>query len=188
MGSVAVLVPVKSFADAKLRLAPRLGPLERATLARSMAERVLSCTGGLPTAVVCDDEEVARWAAAHGAQVVWEPGRGLNVAVQAGVAHLAATGARQVIVAHADLPLAEDFSWVARFPGVTLVPDRRDDGTNVACVPARSGFEFSYGPGSFRRHLAEARRLRLSVRTVREASLAWDVDVPSDLDFTACRT
>ncbi len=41
--------------------------------------------------------------------------------------------------------------------GVTLVPDRRDDGTNVVCVPTRAGFRFPYGPGSFARHRAEAR-------------------------------
>ena len=37
--------------------------------------------------------------------------------------------------------------------------DRRDDGTNVACVPSGAGFRFSYGPGSFARHCDEAVRL-----------------------------
>ena len=64
---------------------------------------------------------------------------------------------------------------------MTLVPDRREDGTNVACVPARTGFRFAYGPGSFARHQAEAARLRLPLRVVREPRLAWDVDVPADL-------
>ena len=81
--------------------------------------------------------------------------------------------------------MATDLAWPARHDGVTLVPDRRDDGTNVACVPTRAGFEFSYGPGSFRRHGAEARRLGLPLRVVREPSLGWDVDLPSDLDHPA---
>ena len=72
-------------------------------------------------------------------------------------------------------------TWVARFSGVTLVPDRANDGTNVACVPADAGFRFAYGPGSFARHRAEARRLDLPLRVVREPSLGWDVDVPADL-------
>jgi 2-phospho-L-lactate guanylyltransferase len=88
-----------------------------------------------------------------------------------------------VIVAHADLPLATDLAWLAYFSGVTLVPDRREDGTNVACVPARAGFQFSYGPGSFARHQAEARARGLALRIVREPLLAWDVDVPADLDY-----
>ena len=183
LGPVAVLVPVKAFADAKLRLAPALPPGRRAALAQAMAERVLAAAGRLPVAVVCDDAEVAVWAAAHGAIVLAEPGRGLNGAVEAGVEQLAAAGARQVIVAHADLPLATDLEWLAYFSGVTLVPDRRRDGTNVACVPARAGFAFSYGPGSFERHAAEARRLGLGLRVVAEPLLAWDVDVPADLDY-----
>jgi 2-phospho-L-lactate guanylyltransferase len=64
---------------------------------------------------------------------------------------------------------------------VTLVPDRRDDGTNVVSVPTDAGFAFSYGPGSFRRHAAEARRLGLPVRVLREPGLGWDVDIPDDL-------
>jgi 2-phospho-L-lactate guanylyltransferase len=180
-GDIAVLVPVKAFQRAKLRLAGALPDDERAKLARTMAEHVLDCAGGLPVAVVCDDPEVASWAEAHGALVVWEPGRGLNLAVEAGVDRLAAEGVARVIVTHADLPLARDLRWVSSFSGVTLVPDRVADGTNAACVPTKQGFHFSYGAGSFDRHAAEARRLGLPLRIVREPSLAHDVDLPADL-------
>ncbi|MBA3654105.1 MAG: 2-phospho-L-lactate guanylyltransferase [Actinobacteria bacterium] len=179
--SVAVLVPVKAFADAKLRLATALSDHERSALARTMAERVIGAAGPLPVAVVCDDPGVAAWAAALGVHVITAPGRGLNRAVEGGVAHLAGRGCSQVIVAHADLPMAKDLAWVARWPGVTLVPDRRDDGTNVACVPTGTGFRFSYGAESFARHQHEARRLGLGLRIVRRADLAWDVDQPDDL-------
>jgi len=116
-----------------------------------------------------------------GALVVWEPERGLNRAVEAGVARLAADGADRVVVAHADLPQAGCLSWVARFAGVTIVPDHLDNGTNVICVPGRAGYTFSYGPGSFLRHGAEAHRLGLPLRVVRESSLSHDVDLPADL-------
>lgn len=181
LGPVAVLLPVKSFAEAKLRLAPALAPAARRSLARTMATHVLACAGTLPVAVVCDDTEVASWARDNGALVVWEPERGLNRAVEAGVDRLASEGARRVIVAHADLANASDLAWVGRFGGVTLVPDHRDDGTNVVCVPAGSGFTFSYGPGSFARHSAEAHRLGLGLRVVREPLLGHDVDLPCDL-------
>lgn len=181
MGPIAVLVPVKSFGDAKVRLAGAMDAANRSALAREMAARVLLAARPYPVAVVCDDVEVARWAEERGAVVVSEPGRGLNGAVQAGVAELAARGVTEVIVAHADLPLARDFHALTGFDGVTLVPDRHDDGTNVACVPARSGFAFAYGPRSFARHIAEAERLGLGPRIVRDDSLAWDVDVPADL-------
>lgn len=62
-----------------------------------------------------------------------------------------------------------------------LVPDRRRDGTNVILIPSRCGFRFSYGAGSFARHLAEARGLGLRTTVVEDAALGWDVDVPEDL-------
>ena len=112
------------------------------------------------------------------------PGLGLNSAVTDGVQSLGEVGVERVIVAHSDLPLALRLDWVGA-AGLTLVPDRRDDGTNVACVPTGAGFTFGYGPGSFRRHAAEGRRLGLPVRVVREPSLGWDVDVPDDLAHPA---
>jgi 2-phospho-L-lactate guanylyltransferase len=179
-GSV-VLVPVKAFRRAKERLAPHLDPPQRAELARAMATHVLRAAAPLPTAVVCDDDEVVAWAAAQGAVILLEPGRGLNGAVTVGVARLAAAGAAEVIVAHGDLPLAHGLDRLAGLAGVTLVPDRAEDGTNVVCLPADAGFRFSYGPGSFGRHRAETTRLGLPLRVVRDPELTLDVDEPADL-------
>lgn len=181
LGPRAVLVPVKAFGEAKQRLEVALDPAARRALVRWMAERVLEAARPEPVAVVCDDTEVADWARQHGALVVWEPGRGLNGAVEGGVRRLADMGARTVTVAHADLPHAEGLADLPEFDGAVLVPDRRDDGTNVAVIPTSSGFRFSYGPGSFGRHLAECRRLGLPVRVLRRPALAFDVDVPADL-------
>jgi 2-phospho-L-lactate/phosphoenolpyruvate guanylyltransferase len=187
LGPHAVLVPVKRFAEAKVRLAPALGPAERAALARDMATAVLGAAQPLPVAVVCDDTEVAEWARALGALVVWEPGRGLNGAVQSGVEQLAAAGVVRVVVAHGDLPHAAGLAGLAGTEGVVLVPDRRRDGTNVAVVPAGIGFRFSYGPGSFERHLEEAQRLGVGVDVRDDPLLAFDVDWPADLDMLRTR-
>jgi 2-phospho-L-lactate guanylyltransferase len=97
------------------------------------------------------------------------------------VDEIAASGIDRVVVAHADLPLATDLSVVVGIDGVTLVPDRRDDGTNVASIPTAAGFVFSYGPGSFRRHITEAERIGLPVHVVRDHALGWDIDHPDDL-------
>jgi len=179
----AVLVPVKSFRRAKLRLAPVLDLPARQMLVRHMASLVVAAAYPLPVTVVCDDDEVAAWATGVGASVVWAPGPGLDRAVGCGVAALADAGFTRVVVAHGDLPLAHGLSLLAPGPGVTLVPDRHDFGTNVAVIPATSGFRFSYGPGSFDRHRHEAERLGLGARVVREPALAWDVDNPADLDL-----
>jgi 2-phospho-L-lactate guanylyltransferase len=147
-----------------------------------MATAVVAAAAPLPVAVVCDDAEVAAWARDHGALVVREPGRGLNGAVEAGVDFLRRAGVERVVVAHADLPRAAHLASLAVGDGVTLVPDRRRDGTNVIVVPATAGFRFSYGPGSFARHLAETERLGLPARVVDDPLLAFDVDEPADLE------
>lgn len=177
----ALLVPVKSFRIAKLRLAPVLSPPERAILARELAAGVLQAAGSMDRSVVCDDEEVADWARSLGADVIWTPGLGLSGAVEAGVAALATAGVDLAVVAHADLPNVGPLDVVGSDGRVTLVPDLRADGTNVAAVPTRSGFRFSYGPGSFERHRAEAARLGLPCDVVHDASFGADVDVPADL-------
>ena len=93
------------------------------------------------------------WAVSVGAEVVWRPGTGLNGAVRSGVDHLREAGFDRVIVAHGDLPRAGSLAPLGDWPGITLVPDRRNDGTNVIALPSGCPFAFSYGQGSFARHL-----------------------------------
>ena len=181
LGPRAVLVPIKAFHEAKGRLNHALSPSERSTLAQAMAARVLEAAAPLPVAVVCDDNDVADWARERGALVVWEPGRGLNGAVEAGVDHLRDGGVIHVTVSHADLPRASRIAEVGTVPGITLVPDRYGNGTKVIALPTDIGFRFSYGPGSFARHQAEAERIGLPVRVLDLPDLAWDVDEPEDL-------
>ncbi len=175
------MIPVKAFGAAKVRLADELSPAGRATLARQMAEGVVRAAGDLLVLVVCDDAEVASWATSVGATVAWTPGLGLDGAVSAGVELAGERGAERVVVAHADLPLATGLGHVVGTDGVVLVPDRRDDGTNVISLPTRCGFTFAYGPSSFDRHSAEAERLALTVEVRRDVALGWDVDLPVDL-------
>jgi 2-phospho-L-lactate guanylyltransferase len=176
-----VLVPVKSFRAAKLRLAAVLDARAREALARDLAARVVSAADPLPVLVVCDDEEVATWAQDHGARVAWTPGLGLSAAVMAGVDQLAAEGVELACVAHADLPFAAGLATLGATGSVTLVPDRRRDGTNVAVVPTGAGFCFAYGAGSFERHRKEASRLELPCEVVYDRRLALDIDLPEDL-------
>ena len=161
--SVAVLIPVKGFGSAKERLVGTLDDEARADLARRMAEVVIDAAAPLPVTVTCDDNEVETWARSRGVDVVRPDRPGLNHAVEFGVAVLAERGVDTVVVAHADLPRATRLDHCAAFDGITLVPDRHHDGTPVAVVPARAGFRFAYGPGSFAAHVAEAERLGLQI-------------------------
>jgi len=176
-----VLVPVKAFADAKARLTSVLTPEQRIALARWTAERVIAAAGELPVYVACDHADVAEWAVAHGATVLWHPGVGLNAAVNHSVADLRSRGIGHVIVAHGDLPRPQSLPSVALDGVLTLVPDSRGDGTNVAALPTDLMFEFAYGAGSFRRHLAQAVAAGVPVAVRRDTLLALDIDTPADL-------
>lgn len=176
-----MLVPVKSFADAKARLAPVLSPAHRERLARWTAERVLAAAGELPVYVACDDSEVAEWARGHGATVLWRPGVGLNAAVNTSIAELRRRGVGHVVVAHGDLPRARSLSTTIVPDTLLLVPDARGDGTNVAALPTAMPFEFAYGPASFTRHLRHAIAAGLPVGVRRDPFLSLDIDTPSDL-------
>ena len=181
-GPIGVLIPVKAFTDAKGRLAGAVDANGRADLARAMATTVVAAAAPLPVTVVCDDVGVVAWARSVGAAVIRVHGPGLNRAVEAGVAALAADGVPQVVIAHADLPRATRLDHCAATQGITLVPDRNLDGTPVLSVPTDAGFRFAYGPGSYAAHVAEAERLGLPWRSLHDPDLAFDVDDPADLE------
>lgn len=177
----AILVPVKSFRAGKHRLAGVLGETDRRALARTLGARVVAARGSAPAFVACDDDEVADWALSVGASVCWTPGLGLSGAVDESVRYLGTEGFTQIVVAHADLPFAQGLDHFGDDGSVTLAPDRRFDGTNVASVPTPTDFRFAYGPGSFERHRAEAAARGLACRSVYDWRLAVDVDLPGDL-------
>jgi 2-phospho-L-lactate/phosphoenolpyruvate guanylyltransferase len=185
--NTAVLIPVKRFADAKGRLRSLLANDERAELARWLAARVVRAASPLPVFVACDDEAVAGWAEAAGANVLWSPGLGLNGAVDAGRATIAGKGFEHVIIAHSDLPLAEDLAPLAIERTITLVPDRRRNGTNVLALPLAVDLPAAYGGGSFARHFAAAVATGCRVEVRPDPRLSLDVDTPDDLAHPALR-
>lgn len=176
----ALLIPVKRFSAAKGRLAGTLTIEERARLARWLADRVVVAAGEVPVFVACDDDDVASWADGAGAEVLWSPGLGLNGAVDSGRATIAGKGFDHLVIAHSDLPLAHDLGRLAVEDTVTLVPDRRRDGTNIVALPIHADVPASYGGGSFRRHLERAMHAGSRVQVVGDPRLALDIDNPDD--------
>ena len=79
---IAVLIPIKSFNEAKGRLSEILDKSERSTLMQKMAETVISSSGSLSIWIVCDDEEVAEWAESKNVSVIKVDKPGLNNAVK----------------------------------------------------------------------------------------------------------
>lgn len=179
----ALVVPIRSFTHGKTRLAPLLSAAMRATLLSYMASGVVRAADGLTIVIVSSAAEVRTWALRGGLVCIDDPGS-LDAAAEAGIEWARAQEFRRAIVAHADLPFACSFRAVIdgfANEDVVLVRGNRDRGTPVLAISTEKTFRFSYGPGSFDRHLVEARRRRLPVRHVVDVGLATDLDTPEDV-------
>lgn len=188
--TLAILIPIKAFHQAKERLSDLLTPAERLVLAKMCAERVIRAAIGYQVFVVCNDEEVAEWARAQNAKIVWQSESGLNNAIKAGVKAVRARNFELAMIIHSDLPLATGFSHLVEDcdlhtlkTSITVVPDRHEDGTNVMIVPTASDFEFAYGRNSFIEHQLVAQNCNLTVRIVHDQYLSVDIDTAQDLDL-----
>ncbi|HEX6947495.1 MAG TPA: 2-phospho-L-lactate guanylyltransferase [Acidimicrobiia bacterium] len=173
------IVPIRSFRLGKSRLAPHLTEERRRALATSLAAKVTEAAvvAGMTPLVITADDEVAAWAAEFGHRVVPDPGGGLDEACRAGVS---ASGRDRWVVVHSDLPLiaAEDLVAVADLvaAGRDVIAPSSDGGTSV--LSSAGTMAFSYGPGSFHRHLARLTDPVIVVRT----GLLHDLDTPRDFE------
>ena len=181
--TAGVVVPLRSFALGKARLADALDDDTRRAFTRTMAERVVAAAGGRPTVIVTSDPDVIDWARALHLVHLDDPGT-LDAAARAGREWVRAQNLARVVVMHADLLLASTLDGIADdadAPVAVLVPDHHDDGNPVLAIPSAADFGFAYGPGSCARHVAEAERCGLEVRVVRDRALGFDVDDAADL-------
>ena len=183
--TICAVVPVRSLADGKRRLAGVLDDAERAALNESFLVRTLDLAAALPgpVFVVSLDPAVASHPAAVDAIHVADPGRGLNAAIGAGRDRARLEGAERILVLPVDLPTArpEDLKALAGAESaVAIAPDRRRQGTNGLCLAAGVDFAFRFGTGSFPAHIAEAERLGIEAAVIENPRLALDIDTPED--------
>lgn len=180
------LVPVKARAKCKSRLAGLLGDDARLALVRCMLEQVLGALGTAPSidhvAVVSPERDTVP----PEIPVLGDADEGLNEALQDGERALAGRGASELVILPADLPLVsvadiEALVRSGRRSGFAIATDVAGTGTNALYLRPATGFRFCFGPGSRRRHVAEALRLGLRPAVVRTRGLQFDVDSIDDL-------
>lgn len=188
-----VVLPLKSAAKAKHRLEGILSSAERRRLYLAMLEDVLKAVKGCPRAgrilVVTDDAEMAERMNRAGAELLPEPGGGLNGAAQAAAQHLEAAGAKHMLVLHADLPAlaaAELDNFIAAHlsleaPSLSIAEDMQGDGSNALLCSPPGIIPFSYGKGSCQRHIIAAEARGIQCVRCRLPGLSQDADTPADL-------
>lgn len=197
-GSCWAIVPLKSLALGKSRLAPALPLFERRRLTLTLLRRTLSLLRDHPavaeTLVISADPLILAWAERFGGRTLVERGAaGLNGAVREAKAVAAVCGVERVLVIPADLPYLTqtDVSLLLRAaapastPNVVICSDRSGTGTNGLLLPAAAHFRFQYGPGSYQAHRQEAARVGLLCRSVDIAGFKFDLDTPAELEQLA---
>lgn len=169
-------IPIRSFETAKQRLAGHLTPEERRTVAELLAGHALVTAAALTDVViVTGDAGVRRWAEQRSVEAIDDDGTldsaATAVAIRAGAAPWG--------VLHADLPTLTHHDLEAALVGFagrgTAIAPSWDGGTSLIMSSGR--FAFSYGPGSFHRHVAHRPESAIIIRP----GLALDVDEPEHL-------
>ena len=184
----AILIPVKRFDEAKLRLAGVLGPRARRRLVLSMLGDVLEAAAAWPLRLlVTSDADAALVAERAGWSIVPDPGAGLNAAVTAGTQRAVAEEAAALLVLPFDVPLVTPGELSELFAiDADVIISRSDDGGTTGLLRRPPGaIDAMFGPASANAHAEAARRAGLRVRSLRLPGLALDVDDPADLQLLA---
>jgi 2-phospho-L-lactate/phosphoenolpyruvate guanylyltransferase len=192
--SIWAIVPVKTLAVAKSRLASVLPANIRGRLLVTMLEDVLDLLLGEPAIdrvlVVTADAEIHTLAARNGASVLREAQpTGLNPALRLGVAHAAARGAGRVLIMPADVPLAaaseigEIAACTLEEPAAVIIPSRDGKGTNALFLSPPGALDPRFGVGSFARHCKQAAARGIKLRVMRLSGLSIDIDEAADLPY-----
>ncbi len=186
--AIHAVVPVKSLARAKSRLAGRLSLDERRNLVVEMLGRVLATLLGCRGVALADvwvisaDSEVLALAGSVGARTILDSADDLNGALEQARVFLTTAGVAAMLVIPADVPLiapADVFALVDALMGggdLALVTDRQGNGTNALGMRLPSALPFRFGEQSADLHRESAAALGLHLQIYTSPTLSLDVD------------
>lgn len=190
--SLWAIIPVKPLKNAKSRLSPVLSPEQRFELAQAMLRHVLSVATAISQVsgvlVISRDTKALAIARELGAKTLQEGAMSnLNPALLRATLVVQSWRADGVLILPADLPFinAQDIGGMiglALDRSIVIAPDKARDGTNALLVRPPGAIEFTYGGGSFERHIGRAEAAGLQAFTYESDRLALDIDLPEDLE------
>lgn len=193
-----VLIPVKDLHSSKSRLAHALPDYARQSLMAALLTDLLgllaACRSVAGIAVITRCPQASRLAEQHGARVLsLDEDRCLNSGVAAAVREVTASGIRQAMILHGDLPLVspQDIDAVIHShrqsgAAVSLVPDNRQHGTNAMLLALPAAIGFHYGRNSYSRHLDACYHNGVPVHCLTSERIGTDLDIWQD--FTTLLT
>jgi 2-phospho-L-lactate/phosphoenolpyruvate guanylyltransferase len=190
-----ILIPVKSLAQAKQRLASVLSQPARTELAQAMLLDVLEALDTWvdrpAVSVVTSDSFALELARQFSFETIADTtNRSETDAIEQATRVCESRGIDSTLVIPGDVPLIQ--SWelekvleAAPLEGTVLVPAADGRGTNAAFRRPPGLFPLRFGNDSFQPHLAAARATKKPCIVLSLAGIALDVDSPSDLQQLA---
>lgn len=194
----AVLIPVRSIAGAKKRLAGSLDDARREELAMAMLEDMLAALTAATrvdrVVVVSSDAGLLEFARECGAETLEEgPPRGLNGAVAFAAAELEKQGVTRLLTIPGDVPLLDPFEIdalfevdAARYP-VIAVPSSTATGTNALVTSPPTAIGFRFEGESLDAYRQETRAKGVEMLILVLEGFAIDLDTPADLEALPIR-
>jgi 2-phospho-L-lactate guanylyltransferase len=186
-----ILIPVKSLANAKQRLASVLDQPTRTKLAQAMLFDVLETLGAWASrpevSIVTSDPFALDLARRFEFQIIPDnANRSETDAIEMATRFCESAGVDSTLVIPGDIPLIqicelEMILEAAPAEGSVLVPAADGRGTNAAWRRPAGLFHLHFGNDSFKPHLAAARATQKPCVVLSLPGIALDVDNPSDL-------
>jgi len=186
-----ILIPVKSLANAKQRLASVLDQPTRTQLAQAMLFDVLEALGTWANrpevSIVTSDPFALELARRFRFQIIPDnANRSETDAIEMATRFCEDRGVDSTLVIPGDIPLiqageVEKILESAPAEGSVLVPAADGRGTNAAWRRPAGLFPLRFGNDSFKPHLAAARATQKPCVVLSLPGIALDIDNPSDL-------
>lgn len=192
--SLWVVIPVKPLRRSKSKLTNILSEDDRTLLNFQMYENTLKVLSEIKIPhqelVVSKDSSVLSLARSYNAKTLQEDGdSGLNGALKKSIQVIGAYSAQKVMVLPADLPFItrEDLEGVMSYDGenpfLLISPDRKMSGTNLLFVAPPDLIDFSFGAGSFERHVRQAQLHNATIEVRKFNGSELDIDSPEDFEL-----
>jgi 2-phospho-L-lactate guanylyltransferase len=190
----AVVIPVKTFANAKSRLAGYLKPNERAGLAKAFCldlfATIAKVRGMDAVFVISNEARALEWARQNGWHTLMESQQVSEaMSVDFACRHCETLGVKALLRIPTDVPLlrSEDveeiFAALDNAPSCVMAPSRDGTGTNALLRSPPRAFPSFFGKDSMASHRDAALAAGVTVKIIRNPRIELDVDEPADLEL-----
>lgn len=191
--NIWAVLPMKNIEHAKSRLSAVLSDEERREMVLSLYENTLAQIkhwNRLSGILIVSADPVFRPACdeTHIHFLQEENGENLNKSIRLATETLKSEGADAMLVIHGDMPLINQNALSLLLnalpkPGVGIIPDRHEKGTNVLLAAPPDVIDFHFGENSLEKHKKAAIAANCPLIIIKDADLAIDIDTIDDLDY-----